>query len=637
MVDYSNYSSDQIQSLILDAVTEVRGRSETYNKLPAYVRDTSDRGDTLKGIAEAADSEYQKAKQSIKALADFNKPREANSRYAVSFQSVVTDVNRYQPVLFASDQEILFGGAFQSSQYDGYLVGFGIQFKSLIPGVNSPISNNVYRRVISFTNGVALLEQPISGATGELTVAILCWPDRVDIPGPVIANPKDPEGSILGAQDPQSIIDTVGDTLDHSDPERIVVMPGHVYIYGVPEGAYAGWSIRFLDGDHKGREIRISKHLQYQEIGDPEPTTYISLQGSIPGGAVAGDWFMLVPPDTEFYSSVDDAFKGMYVQAHATGTGDVDYFGVGIPRQVREVVGSSFNALSIPAKTTAFIYSPSDNTGFEFEYPPIPDTFIGISNNYVELAQLANYLGIYLDDLDPDILQREQIKSAYDFHRLRGTKDGIQLLCRLRGFEAHIEELASTFTPDGGFIDSNVIGSTITVEHQQLPNEELPTDLKVPQNGQGVPRAFVATPAGRAAARIPDSDVNIYLERVNPLAQASSALFQRIAKQLREQALPAHVSINTLGLLQRFLNPVDISVNLDLLGAHTPDIVVNVNELVTAFSVGNGESFVDEPVTFTSSLLLIMASRYDNTRYAPTYNSLNEGVPRWTIGNTRLA
>lgn len=633
-VDYSSFSPSKMQSIILDAVTGVYGGSQTYNTLPQYVRDRADANYTLGGIAEAADNEYQKAKQSISGMSNFNDPRSINGDYAVSFQSSVTDKNRFQPVLFLSDSEVILPPQFHSSNFDGYLVGFGLLFRDLIPNNPAPISDNEYRRVTVFQNGRATLEGSIDGALGELTYAVLCLPDRVDIPGPVIANPQSSEGSVLSAQDPQSIISTANIT---ADPENIVVLPGHLYIYGVPSGSWEGWTIRFLDGGNAGQDYLINQHLQFQDIGELDPTTFLVLESSITGGAVEGDWFMLAPPETEFFSSSDNAYRGMFVQSAATSPSDQGYFGQGLPRQVREIIKSDFDALSIPAKTTALVFDPFDNNGSEFEYPPIPNAFIGISNNYVELAQLAEYLGIYLDDLDPDVLHREQIAAAYDFHRIRGTKAGIELMCRLRGFESSVEELASTFTPDGGFIANNVVGSTLTVEHKQLPNEELPLNLNVPQSGQGVPREFVATPAGRDAARIPDSDINIYLERVNPLAVVSSVIFQRLSKQLKDLALPAHVNINILGLLQRFYNNAEVLCALETLLTHAPNIVVDVNEVVILQVIGNGAAYFDEPINTTSSLLLIMPARYDTTRSVNTYGTQTEGVPRWTIGTTRLA
>jgi hypothetical protein len=657
MVDYSSYSDSKMQARIIDAVTDIRGKSQTYNKLPPYVRDRADAGYTLGGIAEAADNEYEKAKQSIKGMASFNDPRGINGDFAVSFQSVVTDTSRIQLVTFIDANTVRLPEEFSGGAYNGYLVGFGLQFRNLI-GI-SPISDRAYRRVITFEGGVATLEAAVVGAENELTYAILCWPDRVDIPGPVIADPRTVNGvmggTVLPPQNPSTILTIVGNEVPHIDPDRIVKLPGHLYISGVPVGAWDGWSLRFLDGVNEGQDFPITSHLKSPPGWSA--FTYLSLQSAIPGGAVEGDWFTLIPTASDFFSSAQNAFRGMFIQASAVSASSSGYLGQGLPKQTREIISSEFSALSIPAKTTAFIFNPSDNSGTEFEYPIIPDSFVGISNNYIELAQLADYLGIYLDDLDPDLLQREQIASAYDFHRVRGTKAGIELLCRLRGFEASIEELSSTFTPGaesfptrtpgslntsvtstgGGFIHTNIIGATVTVAHKQLPNEELSPDLVVPQNGQGVPRAYVATAAGRNDARIPDSDVNIYVERVNPLAQVSVSLFQRLARQLTDQGLPAHVSINILGILQRFNNNVWVADPLRYRVGNDTDLIVEVTGDLLVVSIGDGSSFIDEPASVSSSLLLTMPARYGNTRSANTFAGASEGVPRWTIGTTRLA
>lgn len=635
MALYTSYTDQQISSLIVENCASVR-RNTTYEQLPQYVRTVADEGKRIEALAASATGEYERSKQAIKGMADFNDPRKINDAFAVEFQGVVSlDTSRIIPVEFTDDQTIQIVSGTWPSVSSGYLDGFAVTF--LDGGINLPVTQLQYRRITSSTQGSGVytlsLDQAVENAYAQthtipaepaIQFAYLSFPDRVDLPTALISDPRQ-DGTTLPTQDLRSQVASFG--LSHSDPNKVVVVPNREYLVSVPEGAWDGWTLRMIDGAHAGTELVVEDHILYNG------SHILSVGGEL-ASIAQDDFFMLIPPADQFVSIAKNAYSGMYIRVGTTGPSDINYGTRGVPSQTRQILTSEFEPLSRPARSEAFIYNPFTDSGSEFEYPPPYNAKIGVSDTFVELAQLAEYLGIYLDDLDPEALQREQLASAYDFHRIRGTQEAIELLCRLRGFDTIVEENVSTFTPHPGFIFDSTSGASVSVDHKQFSEGSLP-ELVVPQDGRGVPRSYVTSAAGRAASRVPDSDISVYLERVNPLAIESSDAFIRLYRQLRDLAVPAHVDIIFFGLLQRFTNNVEIGQDLTV--GCLSDIAVDiVNDLYSA-PIGAAESVEALAAVISNSLLLISPQRYDTTvRWSNGVAANETGVSRWTSGNTRL-
>lgn len=626
MALYTSYTDAQIESLIVSNCSTIR-RNTTYDQLPPYVRDVADEGGRLEGLAATATGEYDKAKQAIKGIQDFNDPRKINDAFAVEFQGILNvDLSRLLTLVFVDDSTVDVVGGNWSQLSSGFLNGFAISFPETL---NVSTVELQYRRIISSvpdTNGGVpvyrlTLESAISGAEQQANAAVnpqqlayLSFPDRIDLPSVLISDPRE-NGTTLPSQAART-------------SNSMVILPNRDFMLSVVAGAWDGWTLRMIDGAHAGQEAYINDHTIVSE------THILSLQQELPNIA-ADDFFMLIPPPDQFISPALNAYSGMYVRVAVTGASDINYGSRGVPAQTRQILSSKFYPLSRPARSEAIIYDQFSNSGSEFEYPPPFNAKIGVSDTFVELAQLAEYLGIYLDDLDPEALQREQLSSAYDFHRIRGTQEAVELLCRLRGFDAIVEENVSTFTPDPGFITRDIVGAAESVEHKQFSPGELQQDLVVPQDGRGVPRSFVATTAGREASRVPDSDVSIYLERVNPLAIESSDAFVRLYRQLRDLALPAHVDIIFFGLLQRLTNTVDIAQTLTVGNINTLAVEITNSLYSSPIGAFTSEETLDSVIS--NALLLISPQRYDTiVRWSDANVTSATGVPRWTLGNTRL-
>lgn len=632
---YSSLTDEQIASLIVEKCSRIR-RNLTYEQLPQYVRSTADTGGRLGGLAETSTSEYERAKQAIKGMANFNDPRKQNDSFTIEFQGVVNldNARGIAVEFFGDDSTIRIIGGNWPSLGPGYLDGFAITFPS---GVNNhPTTELQYRRIISSStiNGfyTLTLDQPVSGALAALSstpglnqFAYLSFPDRLDLPSTLICDPRN-DGTTLPSQQLRTQVESMG--LDHTDQNKIIVLPNRDYLLGIPAGTWEGWSISLIDGAHASEDFLVEDHIIFGG------SHILSIRGIAPAVS-EDDFFMLVPPGDQFISVADNAYSGMYVRVAVTGPADIKYGGTGVPAQTRQIISSEFYPLSRPARSEAFIYNPYSNSGSEFEYPPPYNAKIGVSDTFVELAQLAEYLGIYLDDLDAEALQREQLVSAYEFHRIRGTKEAVELLCRLRGFDTVVEEAVSTFTPDPGVIINSNVGNSISVEHKQFKPSELTQDLVVPQSGRGTPRSFVDSVAGRNASRVPDSDISIFLERVNPLAIQSSDAFVRLYRQIRDFALPAHVDIIFFGLLQRLTNDVDIGLNVTVGALNALAVEVTTNLYFAP--IGAATSEIPLETTISNVLLLISPLRYDTTvRWSDGDVAVDTGVPRWTTGNTRL-
>lgn len=633
MALYTSYTDAQIESLIVSNCSTIR-RNTTYAQLPQYVRQSADEGGRIEGIAATATGEYDKAKQAVRGMSDFTDPRKINDAFAVEFQGVLSmDAARGIFVQFTDDSTVEIIGGNWPNLGNGFLDGFAVSFPASFNHTSVELQ---YRRIISSeTVGTSYrlkLDQAIDTAYANTSVlpdptqfAYLSFPDRLDLPSVLISDPRQ-EGTTLPTQDLRSQVSSMG--LTHTESGRVVVLPNRDYMLAVPVGAWDGWTIRMIDGVHAGEEVYIDDHIKYSGahvLSIRSPLESIS----------ADDFFMLIPPTDQFISPVKNAYSGMYVRVAVTGPTEINYGSRGVPAQTRQILTSEFYPLARPARSEAQIYNPYTNSGSEFEYPPPFNAKVGISDTFVELAQLADFLGIYLDDLDPEALQREQLASAYDFHRIRGTREAIDLLCRLRGFDTIIEENVSTFTPDPGYITQDIVGAAEAVEHKQFSPGELQQDLIVPQNGRGVPRSFVATTAGRDASRVPDSDISIYLDRVNPLAIESSDAFVRLYRQIRDLALPAHVDIIFFGLLQRLTNTVDIGQHLTVGNINT--LAVEITNNLYSAPIGATQWEETLGAAISNALLLISPQRYDTiVRWSDANVTVASGIPRWTTGNTRL-
>ena len=80
-----------------------------------------------------------------------------------------------------------------------------------------------------------------------------------------------------------------------------------------------------------------------------------------------------------------------------------------------------------------------------FDIPPVATSRFGITPSVVSLNYLAQQVGYEPEATDPEILQKQQIMSAVQAYKLKGTVASFQLLFKAFGFQSRITERFSNY------------------------------------------------------------------------------------------------------------------------------------------------------------------------------------------------
>lgn len=594
-----------------------RKNADTYIRvfelLPSFLRQ-QDKDEVIRGFCEAVQSEIDTLRDSITDIVTIMDPQKVNSSYLLQGNLVFFHPEQFMYGCTFSNgpATVTMNGPVAGPAASGFYRDFGIYVWS---DTDTPSSVGQYRKILSYDGqtAVGVLDEEWSVVPSDNAVIALCWPDRVWLPVDLVSDPRRPGGTILPAQDRDFLHDTYG-----FDKSRVVRLPGLSYLSTI-DNYYVGWTLEFLDGVHQGTAIKVVEYVADLKV--------LVLESGMSIPANENDWFRLSPPGIDKVSSADNGYLNKWLIVQPTTDAEISY-GKTIRLQSRQIVKTEFNPLATPASHIAWVYDPTTGAGKEFEYPPPPPAFYGITNSYVPLTYLASYVGIELDEEDPEEYQRVQISQAYAYHKLRGTRRALELVCRSFGLNVLIEELASNYTPAGGTsIKSDLL---IGVPHIQYGNSTI-TDVVLEGRGpDDIPVDYANFP-GMLNARIPDSDINIYLEQVN---QSTPTPFDKIIPRLLKRLnfyLPAHVQVILVGVLSRHKTSVEVDDPLTRYGTYSASSAVDATEDLGSYLVGDApivgsyDLEVTEPLVIYSQVRYGLGSRFSRISGVPAF-------PRWSTG-----
>lgn len=605
-------SDAQIASMIStrNADTFIR----VFELLPGFLKD-QDKDQVLRGFCEAVQAEIDTLKDSITDIVTIMDPMKVNASYLLEGNLVFFHPEQFMyGCTFANGPaSVTMTGPVEGPPASGYYRDFGIYVWS---DTDTPSSVGQYRKVLSYDGStrVGILDQEWSVVPSDNAVIALCWPDRVWLPVDLVSDPRKPGGTILPYQDRDVIADTIG-----YEEQKVIRLPGLSYLSTIDD-YYAGWSFELIDGDLKGFQSRIVGYNAEEKI--------LILDSGLTTPPNQNDWFRLSPPGINKVSNADNGFLNKWLIVQPSDD-QISYNG-DVKLQARQIVKTEFNPLSTPASHVAWVYDPISGDGKEFDTPPPPPFFYGITNSYVPLTYLASYVGIELDDADDENYQRVQISQAYAYHKLRGTRKALELVCRSFGLNVTIEELASNYTPAGGTsINSSFL---IGVPHVQYPNSTIQDTAVTGRAPDDIPQNYVEFPT-MLNARIPDSDINIYLNQVNTQEFIPfDKIIPRLLKRLNFY-LPAHVQIIVVGVLSKHTTSVDVGETLSKTGSvYLEPYAVDVTQDLGAYLVGEAPIVGSYDLDVTEPLVISSPVRYGVTRSRFAKIGGIPGAPRWSTG-----
>lgn len=606
-------TDDQISSIISsrNADTYIR----VFELLPQFLK-TQDKDQVIRGFCEAVQQEIDRLQDSITDVITILDPAKVNTSYSLEGNFVFFHPEQFVYGCTFSNlpASIVFDGPVGGVKASGYYRDFGAYVWA---DQDTPSSVGQYRKILAYdgTTQVGLIDEDWEVVPSDNAVIALCWPDRVWLPVDIVSDPRKPGGTIFPFQNREDMTDYTG-----LAENLHVQLPGLSYLSTLDD-YYKGWKIEFLDGEHYGRSIEIVRYIAWPRI--------IVLEHELGNAPNENDWFRLVPPGVNKLAHSDNGYAGKWLVVSPVGE-EINY-SRRLPSQARQIVRTQFNPLSTPASHVAWVYDPLQGDGKEFEYPPPPVAYYGITNSYVPLTYLASYVGIELDEEDSEDLQRIQISQAYSYHKLRGTRRALELVCKSFGLDVHIEELASNYTPAGGKVLTDGLG----VPHVQYPNGSIEDLVLTGLGPDDIPDTYPVLP-GMLAARIPDSDINVYLEKVGDSYVPFPKLLPRILKRLQFY-LPAHVQIIVVGVLTRVKEYPEVEETSSIGGTLYVDVEdVETDDDLAAYLIGTApvqsiyDLVVDDPLVIRSP------ARYSlgTGRYS-SGGSL--GATRWSVGSVRLA
>jgi hypothetical protein len=576
--------------------------SKIFKLLPEYLQTPSeDPGQVLKAFCGAVSEEFDRVKSQINDIIFLVDPLGVSN----------IPVYEGSPSFDQLDQFLVFENSPLTTDRslitisptnpvvvpDDYYVGFAVR---IIFDANGVV-NNQYRKVIasSTVNGTTTLNvSPPFSAVPSTGVLSVCYPDRVRIKPPIVASPLNPFGTVLPAQSQGPELRKV-----------TVQLPGISYISNTP-GQYVGYEIEILSGAAKGQIRTITQY----SVGPNLNIATVNRPWSIL--PQQGDWFRLSVEGMA--STTQDFYKDRYVKITSGSTDTTN--GYDFRTETKRIVKSVYNPFDTPASVTLFIEDSITGEGSRFEYPPDSTSTLSIINQDISLLYLARQLGYELDALDSEELQREQIRQAVNFYKLKGTKRGFELVTRSFGLESQIQEQVSNYVraPD----PVEVGPDSCSPPHIQTPWPPNPF-IKDGTGQDNVPPEYFVE--DRDTTRIGDSDIKIFVRRINPNIEIGTNLFERLLKKL-EDVRPAHVEIILIGLFEEFIESPKIADILSFDGTQSFSDSVDISEVVSTLFDSITNSYEDTAdVTlrtkiYTEARWDVMDDSYDELPYIPRFD-----------------
>lgn len=618
----SGFNEDQVRKALAkaDIVT-----SSVYELLPEVVRENDPEG-ALKAFFGGVQAEYDRQKDSISDILMLIDPVGINNKFILEGSPTFFHTEQFLPLSGATSNTIVFNGSPPGVGGDHFYNGFGIFVWS---DATTPDAVGQYRRVTNYVGATktATVEPDWTVTpSGTDTIVALCWPDRIWLPTEVVSDPRRADGTVLPDQT----------SLPDSERTSKVILPSHAYI-SVSDDYYNGWQLEFLEGPNVGVRWYIADF-----VGQP-PT--VEIRGRFDEIPLRGQWFKLIPPAADQVSTTNNFYEDRWIRV-ISGTNDsTNNYRFKI--QNRRIIKSVYNPLAVPASHVAYVADVTTGEGERWEFPPDPNNYFGVTNHFVSLAYLARQVGWELDSLDSEELQREQVRQAFNFYKLKGTKRAVELITRAFGLEATIQEQASNYVhpPDpvrvgGGSISgyNNRGRESCPPSHNQFPWGQVRQHLERGGGEDDVDCSLEANSETRDRARIPDSDIKLYVSRTSPSVFFDGGLLERIVDKVQD-VLPIHVEIILVGFLQVGREKVQIAESIEMEG--TQDILesVLVNEGFFVTPVGTVVVPLNvEGVSIETSLLVTTEARYDiNFRYDGTPPALltdppNRGQTHYDVG-----
>lgn len=593
--------ADLTEKQVRDTLTKlpITG-SKVFKLLPEYLKNPSeDPGQVLKAFCGAVSEEFDRTKSQIQDIVFLVDPLGVSNRPvyegAPSFDQGDQFLVYQNPGVLNSANEIVISQSNPVSVPDNYFVGFAV---TIIFDANGVISNQ-YRKIIQSTtvNDVTTLtvSPPFTGNVSTGVIAV-CRPDIVKIRPPIVANPLNPEGTVLPPQ-------TQGPQLR----KTTLRLPGVSYISNTPR-QYIGYSIEILSGVGKGQVRNITAY----NVAPDNRIITVDRPWSIQ--PEQGDWFRLSAPNLA--STTQDFYKDRYLKI-LSGSSDTTN-GYSFKTETKRIIRSEYNPLDIPASVTLFLEDNITGEGSRLEFPPDPTSYVSIINQDISLLYLARQLGYELDSVDPEELQREQIRQAVNFYKLKGTKRGFELITRSFGFEVNIQEQTSNYVPAPPAVD--VGPDSVSPPHIQIP---WPPDPYVEDGSGSVPPEYYVEQ--RDTVKIPDSDIKIFVKRLVPNLEITDGLFDRLLKKL-EDVRPAHVEIILIGLFEEFFEEGSISDALSFDGDLSLSDSIEISDSLAPVTDSIRQSLSDTCDTVQNLVISspsrwnVYEHRYNEVPYIPRYN-----------------
>jgi len=574
------YSDSEVKRRIHKPISKIL----LYELLPQVIRE-GDADGVLEAYFGAVEEEYKRNRESIQDVLLLVDPLNINRRFVIEGNPAVSTPEQYITISGATSTTVTFDGSPTGATADDFYNKFGIY---VLSDEIEPDSVGQYRKIEDYTGStkIALIDRPWNFTPSNSALLVLCWPDRVWVPTEVVGNPASVDGTVLPDQA----------SIPVNDRPTTLLLPSLFYISDIP-GYYKDWSIVFLDGQNDGFKYKIGAYSG--------PSHIATLQDRLDKNETNGTWFKLVPPEGNLVGTSDNYYKDRWIRVVSV-TQDPTW-GVFPLVQTRRIIKSVYDPLAVPAHHVCYVHDAASDEGELFENAPAPDGYIGIANHNVSLSYLAQQIGYTLDTEDPEEFQREQLRSAFNFYKLKGTNDAIELICNTFGLRVRVAEQASDYTSSP---DPIAVGpSAVTPAHHRYPWGTIQAPLLTGRGRDDVPNSY-NTEAGSLAARIPDSDIKIYLQRYHPKVAFDGGILRRIVRKLSE-VIPIHVEIVLIAFLEEAIEHVAVDVSMSQHGTFTVSEGVGVAEGFIGSPVGTVPVDIDEGVVAAIAFEAVIPARHD--------------------------
>lgn len=579
-------------------------RTRVYELLPAYVRDGDVEG-ALRVICAAIQEEYDRNRAQITDIITLIDPATLNNKFRIEGNFTFFHPEQVVTAVATTNITVQFTGIPEGPAVADTYVGFG-----LYVATGDAEALRQYRRIVDYNSStrVATLEFPLDVVPTGAVSYVLCWPDRVWLPTEIVQIPSDVDpGTVL----PQQF---------DADLSAAIRLPARPYIFSIDD-YYIGWSIEFLSGAHEQQRYEIAAYSGVDRVATIRTPVHVK----------EGDWFKLVPPRIDQVSTVENDYKGRWLRV-LTGPSDPAFFGQ-YRTENRRIIRSCYrpygsadeSVVTGPATHVAYVYDAVTQEGSPFTFPPCPDSYFGITESYVSFANLAQHLGCTLDSASTEDLQREQLRRAADLYRIKGTPRAFELICRTLGLRAKLLERSSNYVQDP---PSTAVGPGTVVPRRirdAWGNIDVPPES---QAGTVVPPTWLRAP-GRDSARIPSSDIELFVNRFDPRTVVDGNLFRRL-RALVEDVRPIHIDIIAIGYFEDEYENFEVGdatgVELDFNFAES----LEVEEDISMFIGGLYSVSTSEDLLMADFGTATIPLRYDY----PDYSSYDTGKDRFDFGTS---